>query len=260
VKVNEIEPRFEAIESRLIAIESEVGGGRLRTESASDGRVSSAFESKAEGNGSVRRDTSLSENEQNPRPSAGEASEDATFPTAQKADIPTGLKADIQADLKVYDANTVGQALLHKVCIRNGNRNFCRSEEMEIETGDIKRVQPFKLTDAKFNVLTREMLDRVLAETEVDKIEWRAEEMDCEKIARKFCSVFTDLGIDSVGRVLAASGEHAFVIALVQDGASVDVVFIEPQTDAYIEPVSFDPASGVEVDKYNMYNASMIIS
>ena len=241
MKVNEIEPRFEAIETRLIAIESEVGEVRCATDNEPIGRAS-------------RKPRHASPT------SAGEASEDATFPTAQKVDIPTGLKADIQADLKVYDANTVGQALLHKVCIRNGNRNFCRSEEMEIETGDIKRVQPFKLTDAKFNVLTREMLDRVLAETEVDKIEWRAEEMDCEKIARKFCSVFTDLGIDSVGRVLAASGEHAFVIALVQDGASVDVVFIEPQTDAYIEPVSFDPASGVEVDKYNMYNASMIIS
>jgi len=146
VKVNEIEPRFEAIESRLIAIEAD--------------QHTHAGEPP---------DPGVPPSHKQRNSTAGEASEDATFPTAQKADIPTGLKADIQADLKVYDANTVGQALLHKVCIRNGNRNFCRSEEMEIETGDIKRVQPFKLTDAKFNVLTREMLDRVLAETESTK-------------------------------------------------------------------------------------------
>ncbi|MDE0401783.1 MAG: hypothetical protein OXL96_28650, partial [Candidatus Poribacteria bacterium] len=78
MKVNEIEPRFEAIESRLIAIESEVGEVRCATDNEPIGRASRK----------PRHASPTSANEQNPRPSAGEASEDATFPTAQKADIP----------------------------------------------------------------------------------------------------------------------------------------------------------------------------
>ena len=237
MRVQDIEPRFDEIEGRLTALEADQ---HTHSDSQPDQIVSTP---------------------QTPQrnPTSGEAAGDATFPTASKADAHAGLKADIQADMKVYDAGVVGQALLHKVCIRDGNRDFCRSEEMEIETGDIKRVQPFKLTDAKYTVLSLDMLNRVLAETEVDKIEWRAEDYDCEDIARKFATRCCDLGINSVGRVLSASGEHAFNIAIIQDGASVDVVFIEPQTDQFVEPVSFKPGTE-EHNNYNMYNASMIIS
>ncbi|MDE0016084.1 MAG: hypothetical protein OXU51_07860 [Candidatus Poribacteria bacterium] len=240
MRVQDIEPRFDDIEGRLTALEADQ---HTHSERQPDQIISTPQTSQ-------RRATETGE---------AESPNGATFPSAQKADAHAGLKADIQADMKVYDAGVVGQALLHKVCIRDGNRDFCRSEEMEIETGDIKRVQPFKLTDAKYTVLTRDMLNRVLSETEVDKIEWQAEAYDCEDIARKFATRCCDLGINSVGRVLSASGEHAFNIAIIQDGASVDVVFIEPQTDQFVEPVSFKPGTE-EHNNYNMYNASMIIS
>lgn len=170
------------------------------------------------------------------------------------------LKADIAQDIKTYDANTIGQALLHEVVAPKHNKNFCRNEVMVIETGEMVRVQPFELTDALYNVPTREMLNRAIKETEVELIQWQAEEMDCEKIARKFVTIFGDLGIDSVGRVLAKSGNHCFVIAAVQQGASVDFLFIEPQTDAIVEPVSFDPTTADEQNKYNIYNALIVIS
>lgn len=144
------------------------------------------------------------------------------------------LKAAIQADLKGYDANVIGQALLHQVIAPRENRKQCRENVMVVESGETVSVQPFRFTDASYKVVSRDMLDRILKETKVDAIEWQSEAYDCEDIARKFVTRCCDLGINSVGRVMAWSGGHAFCIAIVQDGASVDFVFIEPQTDAIV--------------------------
>ena len=250
--INEIEPRFEELESRVVFLESTQKSVPKRVPEETKGVDEVSDDVSDEGTPETEEmDDDLDRFHR-------QAEADAMSAQSETA-LDPDLIALIEGDVKAYDANTVGQALLHKVCMRDGNRDFCRFEVMEIETGDIKRVQPFQLTDAKYNVLSRSALETVIEATAIDKIEWRAEEMDCEKIARKFVTVFGDLGIDSVGRVLAASGNHSFIIALVQDGASVDVVFVEPQTDAIVEPVSFDPATA-DANKYNMYNAFMIIS
>lgn len=171
------------------------------------------------------------------------------------------LKAAIQADLKPYPATIVGNALMNQVALRNGNTDFCRHEALVMETGKTKRVQPFVTTDATYDVLSREMFDRALKETHIDKIKWVAEEMDCEKIAREFVNIFAELGVtDSVGRIFAASGEHSFNVVLVQNGDTVVVLFVEPQTDEYVEPVSFNPETKKEKNKYNIYDALIVLS
>jgi len=223
VKVNEIEPRFEAIEDRLTALEA-------------DSHTHDGYPSEPEPCHANRNRT------------AGEAPEDARFP---KADAHAGLKADIQADVKVYDANIIANTLLHEVIAPKSNRNQSRESVMSMETGETLKVQPFRLTDATYKVVSREMLQRILDETKVDAIEWQAEEYDCEDIARKFVTRCCDLGINSVGRVLAWSGQHAFCIAIVQDGPSVDFLFIEPQTDAIITEFT---------GNYDISNALIIIA
>ena len=197
--------------------------------------------------------------------------EDATFQESQKTDAPADIKASIQDDVKVYDAVVVGQALMNQVAQRHGNNDFCRHEAFIMETGETKRVQPFVTTDAKYSVPTEAMLKRILKETDIDRIKWIAEEMDCEKIAREFVDACAELGLtDAVGRIFGVSGNHAFIVALVQDGENVGVKFIEPQNDKFIEPISLKDASaksqylregGDETHlKYNIYNALMVIS
>lgn len=170
---------------------------------------------------------------------AGEGSEDAdaTFRASERTAVDPHevLKVAIQSDVKAYDANTIAQALLHEVIAPKDNRKQCRENVMVIENGETIPVQPFRLTDATYKVVSRQMLGRILEETAVDAIEWQAEGYDCEDIARKFVTRCCDLGINSVGRVMAWSGGHAFCVAVVQDGASVDFVFIEPQTDKIVE-------------------------
>lgn len=229
MKVKDIEPRFEDIEGRLTALEADQhthAGGHP--------------------------DNSVPTRNPQRNSTAGEAAEEAsTFPPAKKADAHAGLKADIQADIKVYDANTVAQAMLHEVIAPKNNRNQSRESVMSMETGETLKVQPFRLTDATYKVVSREMLDRIMAETAVDAIEWQAEDYDCEDIARKFVTKCCDLGINSVGRVMAWSGQHAFCVAVVQDGPSVDFVFIEPQTDEIITEFT---------GNYDISNALIIIA
>jgi len=250
VRVQDIEPRFDDIEGRLTALEAD---SHTHDDGQPDQRIPTPHRSQ-------RNST------------AGEAAEEAsTFPTAKKADAHAGLKADIQADIKVYDAGVVGQALMNQVALRNGNNDFCRHEAFVMRTGETTRVQPFVLTDALYDVPTEDMLKRVLATTDIDKIKWVAEKMDCEKIAREFVDACAELGLtDAVGRIFAASGNHAFIVALVQDGEDVKVVFIEPQNDEFVEPISLkDKAAitaylseGGDKDqlKYNIYNALMVVS
>lgn len=163
------------------------------------------------------------------RPEAKDAGNAAPAPQAHE-----DLKAAIQADVKAYDANVVGQALLHQVIAPRENRKQCRENVMVVESGETVSVQPFRFTDAVYKVVSRDMLKRIIDETKVDAIQWQSEDYDCEDIARKFVTRCCDLGINSVGRVMAWSGGHAFCVAIVQDGASVDFVFIEPQTDQIV--------------------------
>lgn len=275
MKLNDIEPKFKELEKRLNAVEQQAHthqdaepptlaeeAGTEAAEAAAEG-VTELFTRDAEdaGTGSAV-ETETSE----PEPETEEAfvDEDASFRVseAETETQPTGdLKVDIQNDLKSYSATIVGNALMNQVCLRNGNTDFCRHEALVMETGKTKRVQPFVTTDATYEVLSREMFDRALKETEVDKIKWVAEEMDCEKIAREFVDVFAEIGVtDSVGRIFAASGEHAFNVVLVQNGESVDILFVEPQTDEYVEPVSFNPETQEKQNKYNIYDALIVLS
>ena len=204
MKIGDIAPTLESFEARLIALEA-------------DSHTHEAGEAPPAG---------VSPFPPESRKGAGNA---APPPSAHE-----DLKAAIQADVKVYDANVIGQALLHQVIAPRENRKRCRENVMVVESGETVSVQPFRFTDAVYKVVSRDMLKRIIDETKVDAIEWQSEDYDCEDIARKFVTRCCDLGINSIGRVMAWSGGHAFCIAIVQDGASVDFVFIEPQTDQIV--------------------------
>ena len=158
-----------------------------------------------------------------------------------------GLKQAIADDAKEVSASDIGNALLNQICIPYK----CREDAFIMETGKTVRAQPYRLTDSKFNVVSRDVLERLVSETKVDDIEWTAEEYDCDDIARKFVTRSVDLGLNSVGRVMSWSGGHAFCIAAVQDGNGVKFVFIEPQTDQFIEPGE---------GNYSLENALIIIA
>lgn len=157
------------------------------------------------------------------------------------------LEQDIENEAKTFKAHYVSKLILDEICIKMN----CREEAFVMENGTRIRVQPFRLTDSEYKVVTRDMLDRIIRETKVDEIQYEAEEYDCEDIARKFVTRCSDLGINSVGRVFSWSGGHSFCIAIIHDGDDLEIVFIEPQTDEI-----FMAGKG----KYSLENALIIIS
>lgn len=159
----------------------------------------------------------------------------------------TGLKRAIERDVKAFSQNEIANAMLNELCIKFG----CRESAYVMEEGRSINVQPFRLTDGTYKVVSRNMLQRILRETKVDAIEWQSDSYDCEDIARKFATRCADLGINSVGRVMSWSGRHAFCIAVVQSGDGVAFEFIEPQTDEFIEVLE---------GKYDLSNALIVIS
>lgn len=155
----------------------------------------------------------------------------------------------IKADAKMFTADEVAEALMQKVCIPYDSREAV----FIMETGEKHRAQPFRLTDSEYMLVTEATMLRVLKETKVDEIEWQAEKYDCEKISKKLVMRCIELGLNSVGRVTAWSGEHAFCIAAVRDGKhGINFMCIEPQTDQIVVPNS--------EQKYNISNALMILS
>ena len=164
-----------------------------------------------------------------------------------KQDNFAGLKEAIAQDAKEFDANTIAQALMNDVCFPLN----CREEAFIMEEGRAVRAQPFRFTDGTYKVVSQEMLDQILKETQVDAIEWQSESYDCEDIARKFVTRCVDLGVNSIGRVMSWSGSHAFCIAVIRDGDAIKFVFIEPQTDQYVE---------AGAGKYSLENALIVIS
>ena len=157
------------------------------------------------------------------------------------------LKAAIEADAITVDANTIANMLLNDVCIKHD----CRENVFIMEKGESVKGQPFRLTDSAYQVVSREMMQRILKETRVDAIEYEAQDFDCEDFARHLVSRAVSLGVNSWGRVFGWSGHHAFNIAIVQKGDGVEAVFIEAQTDQIVNV--FD-------GKYNLSNALIVIS
>ncbi len=143
-------------------------------------------------------------------------------------------------------ANDVAQELMETLPRDARFHAFC------METGEIVKVQPFVLTDAHFQIPTREAF-----EAELDKLDpgvWVEESNDCEDIARKAVQSFHEAGIKSTGCVFSWSGKHAFCVAIVQDEGAIDALFFEPQTKEILG------ADKLGRGNYKLDNVLMIIS
>ena len=144
-------------------------------------------------------------------------------------------------------ANDLGTEILNQIVIPQN----AREAVMIPETGEMVKVQPFRLTDSQYKLPTKDEVLSAIEATKVDEIEYFAEEWDCEDFARRFVSKMHEQGIKTAGRVFAWSGKHAFNIVAVQ-GNPVDFVFVEPQTDEIVLPYS--------EEKYNIEDCLIIIS
>ena len=71
------------------------------------------------------------------------------------------LKLAIAEDAQNYSANDIANTLLNDVCVKLN----CREEAFVMEKGESVRVQPFRLTDGTYKVVSRSMLTRILEET-----------------------------------------------------------------------------------------------
>ena len=161
------------------------------------------------------------------------------------------LQAAVAEDVREYEQSIVNTAFYSEVC-----KKFNCWETVHLRDGTPAQSYPLRLPDAKYFVPSREMLDRILKETKVDEVQWVEDKEDCEDIARLFVQRCNDIGINSVGRVCAWSGGHAFCVAIVQDGTSVDFVFLEPQTDELLADSDLTDQGSM----YNITNALIIIS
>ena len=187
-----------------------------------------------------------SEAEPEPEPEPDAASDNDTAADEGTAPDFTELMAAVEEDVKEYSQAVVNTAFYAEVC-----KKFNCWETVQLRDGGTGQSYPLRLPDGEYYVPSREMLDRILKETKVDEVEWVKDKEDCEDIARLFVQRCNDIGINSVGRVMAWSGGHAFCVAVVQDGTSVDFVFLEPQTDQIITDMK---------DMYDISNALIIIS
>lgn len=127
-----------------------------------------------------------------------------------------------------------------------------RFHAFNMETGEVVKVQPFVLTDAHFQIPTRQEFEDQLAV--LDPGVWVEESNDCEDIARKAVQSFHEAGIKSTGRVFSWSGGHAFCVAIVQDDNGIDALFFEPQTKRVLGPDKLGKGN------YCLDNVLMIIS
>ena len=135
-----------------------------------------------------------------------------------------------------------------KTILRTGSRELAFSPDK----GVYEPIQPIRFPDSRYQLLDKETLIYLLKETNIDKIKYQKEVMDCEDIARALVQRCSDFGINSVGRVFSWSGGHSFNIAAVyNEDSEIEFVFIEPQTDQIITELT---------GQYDISNALMIIS
>lgn len=188
---------------------------------------------------------------------ADPVAENETTPTATPTsqtqassadDTFTELRKAIESDVQVFNMRAVGRVMFQEVAIKHKSR--LNAVVME-KPGVMQKVQPYSLTDITYKVVTKPTLARILKETQIDRKQYQADDWDCEDFARALVSQCNNLGINSVGRVGSNTSRHSFNIAIVREGKKLYVVFIEPQSDAFVEPNTGD---------YFIDDAWMIIS
>ena len=142
------------------------------------------------------------------------------------------LQALVEKDAKLFPADAVARAICKHPILGSAREDVFIMEEAR----SIK-AQPFRLTDGNFRVLSRPMIEKVVAETKIDQVKWMEDVSDCEDIALRFNARCLELGFNSCGRVLSWSGGHCFILFIVRgEDDELDFLFLEPQTDAFIEP------------------------
>ena len=157
------------------------------------------------------------------------------------------LKNDIENDKQVVKSGEIEGILLRDVAKKFG----CRERVRNLETGKVVRVKPFRLTDRVYNVVSKRILHRVLKDISAQVEPITASGFDAEDRARRLVNQFANLGINSVGRVISWSGNHAFVVAVVTDDDNLIVEFVETDTKQIVQ---------VGSGKYDLHDSLIIIS
>lgn len=253
MKINEIAPKFEEIDERLGSLESMQHSHEDDEEASEVVELPEGVPTEISPESLVEEPESADEETPDEEVSAEEGSDppveedteeevdiDTTrFHTeTQSAATPdkvdsvvdnTDLKDVIAADVKPYKVAEVINAAMNHPMLRNA-----RELVMKPETGQMEKVQSFRLTDGTFMVPSREVFERVVLETKIDEVEWVKDVTDCEDISLRFNARCIELGLNSCGRVMSWSGGHCFIIAIVRDEDSLGFVFLEPQTDQFL--------------------------
>lgn len=219
MEIREIEPRFEKIEDRLGLLEG--------VETAIDADPDAEIDEQTATDAEIDKET------------VEDTSEDAA-PFSE-------LRSAISEDASLFTAGDVMQAYLkHPELIK------ARETVWDMDSGKERKMQPVRLTDGNFKVLTKPMIEQVVAETKIDEVEWAADVSDCEDICLRFNSRCLELGFNSCGRVMSWAGQHCFIVFLYRDETNkLGFLFFEPQTDQFITEF---------VDNYSLENCLIVIN
>lgn len=130
-------------------------------------------------------------------------------------------------------------------------RMGCRENVFSPDKGTYDPQQPVRFPDSKYQLLPKDTLMQLLYGTNIDKIKYKKEVMDCDDFSRALVQRCSDFGINSMGYVFSWSGGHSFNVAAVyNDDDNIEFVFIESQTDRIITELT---------GQYDISNALMII-
>lgn len=158
------------------------------------------------------------------------------------------LKQLIKDDSVEFSSNDVLNTFMSHPILRN-----VRENAFVMETGEHVKVQPIRLTDGNYKVVSMATIEEVAKQTKIDQVEWVADVSDCEDICLRFNSRCLELGMNSCGRIMSWSGNHCFIVFLYRtEDNQVNFAFFEPQTDQFVA-LDSEP-------KYSSENCFMIIN
>lgn len=257
MNIREIEPAFEKINERLLALEEcahkhvddetdpvTTALQEIVPEHESEPEPEQEPEPEPE---HEEENTQEQEAEPEPEPEP-EPEQEEENTQEQKAEILTQPDTESEVELEgkfpdseiplnelvAMDVRPFGAADVANAIMNHPKLKHARELVMKPETGVMEKVQSFRFTDGTFMVPSRETFQRLVAETKIDEVEWVKDVSDCEDICLRFNAKSIELGINSCGRIMSWSGGHCFIIAIVRDDESLGFAFLEPQTDTLL--------------------------
>ena len=133
--------------------------------------------------------------------------------------------------LATWQPNRLTMKKSRDVPAREVGKDVLRRAWVELRSGIV-----LTFLDKKYWVAKEHDMQRIIQETQTDRVEYRSDRVDCDNFSIRFAADVNKYGLNTVAIVYDILGKHCYnVVFFEQSDGSIVARAFEPQTDQFVQ-------------------------